>query len=284
MKSDKLAYRGSLRALFGVFVVVLIVGFLGDISSRSSRNFEKAEGFIADLHAIARDVPRLPDGSIVRQGPVSTGWLDDIGALPTRLQAMGGSLRGAEDRHSLGLVLRGPWSFTVPLETRDSLILTHLLGVPKAVCEQVGRVIVQHPEQVAYVSAFGDPPIIPALLPPGRFCANNFSNSVIFTLDAATEVRRLSADILNAIKTLPANATEKVAISSGSSAPFQVNKGQDGGPGFMQRDQSGIRVTINNVPLSVCVLAILTGPQVFGMDEFETADGKTVSRRTRPVA
>src|SRR5438046_4893647 len=122
MKSDKLAYRGSLRALFGVFVVVLIVGFLGDISSRSGRNFEKAEGFIADLHAIARDVPRLPDGSIVRQGPVSTGWLDDIGALPTRLQAMGGSLRGAEDRHSLGLVLRGPWSFTVPLETRDSLI------------------------------------------------------------------------------------------------------------------------------------------------------------------
>jgi hypothetical protein len=279
--SDRSAYRGSLRALLVVFVAVLVAGFIGDMVSSSSSNFEKAEGFIADLHAMAREVPRLADGSIVRQGPLSTAWMDDVGALPVRLQAMAGTLRGAEKR-TLGLVLRGPWSFTVPIETRDSLIWTQLLGVPKAVCDQVGRAIAKHPDQVAYVSAFGDPPIIPLLLSPTRLCAINFNNSALITLDPPTEVRRLSADVQNAIRMLPANLTDKVYFP-GTSAPFQVYRGQDGGPGFIERDQSGIRVRINNVPLSVCTLALLVGPKGFGMDAFEAADGKAVSLRTRPA-
>lgn len=282
-KSDKSAYSGSLLALLVVFVAVVVVGFIGErVGSRSS-DFEKAKGFIADMRAIGMEIPRLPDGSIVRQGALSTAWLADIGVLPERFQAMAGSLSGAEDQRSLGLVRRGPWSFTFPVETRDSLVWTQLSGVPKAVCEQIGRAIAERPDQVAYVSAFGDPPIVPTLLAPGRFCVMNFNNSAIITVDPPTEVRRLSADIQNAIKALPATLTDKVAMS-GSSAPFQVDKGQDGGPGFIQRDQSGIRVTINNVPLSVCRLALLTGSKAFGMDAFEGPDGKTASPPTRPAS
>jgi hypothetical protein len=282
--SQKFAYRGSLLTLLAVFLVVVVVGFLGDwIGRNRSRTFEKAEGFIADMHEMAREVPRLPDGSIVRQGEVSTAWLDDVGALPARLQAMAGTLRGGESQRSLGLVQRGPWSFPVPVETRGALVWAQMLGVPKAVCEQFGRAIVMHPEQAAYVNSAGDPPLIPSALEPGWLCRADFGNLVLVTLDPPTEVRRLAADIQNAVKTMPANLTDKMPIS-GSSAPFQVNKGQDGGPGFIQRDQSRTRVTINNLPIAVCVLAYVTGPRIFGMDAFEAPDGKTVSPRTRPAS
>src|SRR5882724_10671105 len=117
--SDKSAYRASLRALVVVFVMVLVAGFIGDMIGSKHKDFEKAEGFIADMDAMAREVPKLADGSIVRQGAASTAWLDDVGALPVRLQAMAGSLRGAEDQRTLGLVLRGPWSFTIPIELKD---------------------------------------------------------------------------------------------------------------------------------------------------------------------
>ena len=281
--SDKSAYRGSLCALLVVFVMVLVAGFIGDMVGSERKDFEKAEGFIADLNAIAREVPRLADGSIVRQGAASTAWLYDVGALPVRLQAMAGTLRGAEEQRTLGLVLRGPWSFTVPIETRDSLVWTQLLGVPKAVCDQVGRVLAKHLDQVAYVSASGNPPTIPLLLPPEQLCSANFNNSALMTLDPPTEVRRLSADIQNAVKTMPANLTDRMAIA-GTSAPFQVYRGQDGGAGFIERDQSGIRVTISDVPLSMCMLALLVGPKGFGMDAFEASDGKPVSLRTRSAS
>jgi hypothetical protein len=282
--SQKFAYRGSLLTLLAVFLVVVVVGFLGDwIGRNRSRTFEKAEGFIADLHALATEVPRMPDGSIVRQGMLSTAWLDDVGALPARLQAMAGTLRGGEDQRSLGLVRTAPWSATFPVESKDSLVWTSMFGVPEAVCEQFIRATLKHSDQVAYISSFGDPPIIPAALNPARPCSVNFSNFALITLDPPTEVRRLAADIENAVKTMPANLTDKMPIS-GSSAPFQVNKGQDGGPGFIQRDQSRTRVTINNLPIAVCVLAYVTGPRIFGMDAFEAPDGKTVSPRTRPAS
>ena len=132
---------------------------------------------------------------------------------------------------------------------------------------------------------FGEKPLFYAKEPGflAFLCAANFNNSALITLDPPTEVRRLSADIQNAVKTMPANLTEKMPIS-GTSAPFQVYRGQDGGPGFIERDQSGIRVTINNVPLSVCTRALLVGPKGFGMDAFEASDGKAVSLRTRPVS
>jgi hypothetical protein len=274
-KSDKFAYRGSLLALLAVFLVVAAAGFVGDMISNSRGNFAKSEGFIADMDAVATRVPRLADGSIMRQGPLSTAWMDDAGALPERLQAMAGSLRGAENQRSLGMIRKGPWPFAFQVEAKDALVWTYLLGTPKAVCDQFIRATIKHPEQVAYVSSSGDPPIIPTALDPVWACRANFVNLAVVTLDPHTEVRRLSADIQNAINTLPANLTDKLPIS-GSSAPFQVTKDQEGGPGSLQRDASGIRVTINNVPLAMCRLALVSGPKVFGMDAFELADGKIV--------
>jgi hypothetical protein len=278
--TEKSAYRGSLLALLAVFVLVLVAGFIGEGIGRSRSNLEKAEGFIADLQAVATGVPRALDGTILRQGPLSTAWLADTGALPMRLQAMAGSLRGGEDQRTLGLVRRGPWSTTYPLVTRDSLVWVQLAGMPKAVCQQFAAAAAKHPDQIAYISAFGRPAVIPAVQDLNFMCSQNFNNFVVIMLDPATEVRRLSADVQNAIKTMPAGSTEKAAIS-GSSAPFQinkgfpdlVNKGEDGGPASIQNDGSRSRVTINNVPFAVCRLALLMGPQTFGMDAFETADG-----------
>jgi hypothetical protein len=281
--SDKSAYRGTLCALLVIFVMVLVAGFIGDQIGSEHRDFEKAEGLIADLDAIAREVPRLPDGSIVRQGLLPSAWLDDVAALPARLAAMAGTLKGAEHERALGLVLRGPWSFTVPVEAKDSLIWTKLEPLSQVACEQFQRAAAGHPEQVAYVNSTGDPPLLLGALGPTWLCRMNFNSLTLITLDPPTEVRRLSADIQNAVKTMPANLTDKMPIS-GTSAPFQVYRGQDGGPGFVERDQSGIRVTINNVPLAVCRLALLVGPKGFGMDAFEASDGKTVSLRTRSVS
>jgi hypothetical protein len=155
--------------------------------------------------------------------------------------------------------------------------------MPKAACEQFGRAALKHPDQAAYISSFGDPPLLPAALDQSRLCLLNFSNFDLITLDPPTELRRLAIDILNAVKTMPANLTERVPIS-GSSAPFLLNKGQDGGPGFIQRDQTRIRVTINNLALSICELAYATGPGIFGMATFEASDGKPVAPRTRPAS
>jgi len=278
--SEKSAYRGSLLALLAVFVLVLVAGFIGEWIGRSRSNLEKAEGFIADLQAVATGVPRALDGTILRQGPLSTAWLADMGALPTCLQAMAGSLRGGEDQSTLGLVRRGPWSTTYHLVTNDSLVWVHLPGLPQSVCRQFAAAAAKHPDQIAYISAFGRPAVIPAVQDLNFMCSQNFNNFVVILLDPATEVRRLSADVQNAIKTMPAGSAQKAAFP-GSSAPFQVNrgftdlvnKGEDGGPASIQHDESRTRVTINNVPFAVCRLALLMGPQTFGMDAFETADG-----------
>jgi hypothetical protein len=277
---EKSAYRGSLLALLAVFVLVLVAGFIGEGIGRSRNNFEKAEGFIADLQAVATGVPRALDGTILRQGPLSTAWLADTGALPMRLRAMAGSLRGGEDQPTLGLVRRGPWSSTYHFMANDSLVLVQPGAMSKALCQQFAAAAVKHPDQIAYISAFGRPAVIPAVQDLNFMCSQNFNGSVVIILDPATEVRRLSADVQNAIKTMPAGLVEKAAIS-GSSAPFQVNKGfidlvnkgEDGGPAFIQNDESRSRVTVNNVPFAVCRLALILGPETFGMDAFETADG-----------
>ncbi|MFL6828477.1 MAG: hypothetical protein ACJ8E2_18655 [Bradyrhizobium sp.] len=274
-KSAKSAYRDSLLGLFVVFGVVFVIGVVSDGIERSRTHFEKAEGFIADLHAIATGVPRLPDGSITRQGPVSTAWLDDVSALPARLGAMAGTLRGGEDQRSLGLVRRGPWSTGFDVETKDSLVWIRLFATPKAVCEQLERAIAKHPDRAAYVNSSGDPPAVLAALGPNWMCRQDVNNLVLVTLDPQTEIRRLTADVQNAIKIVPANVTGKLPIS-GSSAPFHVTKDREGGPGFIQRDQSVIRVTINNVPFAICRLALLIGPEAFGMEAFEALDGKAV--------
>jgi hypothetical protein len=271
-ESKKFAYRASLLALLGVFALVFVVGMIGERIDRSRSNLEKAEGFIADLQAIATDVPRSLDGAILRQARLSSAWLDAAGALPERLQAMAGTLRGGEGQRSLGLVLRGPWSFAISIEARNSLLWTELPSVPKAVCQQFARTITSYPHKAAYISAGGNPAVIPAVQDLNWMCNQNFNNLVVITLDPQTEARRLSADVQNAVKALQASSAEKMPIS-GSSAPFQVDKGQDGGAGFIQNDQSRIRVTINNVPFAVCRLALMLGPQPFGMDAFETSDG-----------
>jgi len=278
-ETEKSAYRGSLLALLAVFVLVLVAGFIGEGIGRGRGNFEKAEGFIADLQAVATGVPRALDGSILRQGLLSTAWLADAGALPTRLQAAG-SLRGGENQRPLGLVRRSPWSTTYPLETKDSLLWAQLSGVPQSVCQQFAAAAARHPDQVAYISAYGNPAVIPAVQDLKYMCSQNFNNFVVIMVDPATEVRRLSADVQNVIKTMSAGSAQKTAFS-GSSAPFQVNsglkdlvnKGEEGGPASIQNDESRSRVTINSVPFAVCRLALLLGPQTFGMDAFETADG-----------
>jgi hypothetical protein len=277
---EKSAYRGSLLALLAVFVLVLVAGFIGEGINRSRSNPEKAEGFISDLQAVATGVPRSLDGTILRQGLLSTAWLADMGALPTRLRAMAGSLRGGEDQATLGLVRRGPWSTTYHLMTNDSLVWVHLPGLPQSACEQFAAAMVRHPDQIAYISAFGRPAVIPAVQDLKFMCSQNFNNFVVIMADPATEVRRLSADVQNAIKTMPAGPAQNTAFP-GSSAPFQVNKGltdlvnkgEDGGPASIQHDESRTRVTVNNVPFAVCRLALLMGPQAFGMDAFEASDG-----------
>jgi hypothetical protein len=276
--AEKSAYRGSLLALLAVFATVSVVGLIGERINYSRSNLEKAEGFIADLHAVAISVPRALDGSILRQGLLSTSWLAYAGALPTRLQAAG--LRGSDGQRPLGLVRRGPWSTTYHLMTNDSLVWVHLPGLSQSVCEQFAAAAVRHPDQVAYISAFGRPAVIPAVQDLNFMCSQNFNNFVVIMVDQATEVRRLSADVQNAIKTMPAGSAQKGAFP-GSSAPFQVNrgltdlvnKGEDGGPASIQHDESRTKVTINNVPFAVCRLALILGPKTFGMDAFETADG-----------
>jgi hypothetical protein len=288
--AEKTAYRSSLLALLAVFATVFVVGLIGERINSSRSNLEKAEGFIADLQAVAISVPRALDGSILRQGLLSTAWLADAGALPTRLQAAG-TLRGGENQRPLGLVRRSPWSTTYPLETKDSLFWAQLPGVPQPVCQQFAAAAARHPDQVAYISAYGNPAVIPAVQDLKYMCSQNFNNFVVIMVDPATEVRRLSADVQNAIKTMPAGLTDKAAIS-GSSAPFQidkgldglVNKGQSGGPGFIQHDESRTRVTINNVPFAVCRLALLMGPQTFGMDAFEASDGTAAPLSARGPA
>lgn len=279
--SEKSAYRGSLLALLAVFVLVLIAGFVGERIGRGRGNLEKAEGFIADLQTVAANIPRALDGSILRQGMLSTAWLADAGALPPRLQAAG-TIRSGENQRMLGLVRRSPWSTTYPLETRDSLLWSQLAGMPQAVCQQFAAAAASHPDQIAYISAYGNPAVTPPVQDLKYMCSQNFNNFVVFMVDPATEVRRLSADVQNAVKNLPAGPAEKT-VFSGSSAPFQVhggvkdlvNKGGEGGLATIQQDGSRIRVTINNVPFAVCRLALLLGPQTFGMDGFETADGAT---------
>jgi hypothetical protein len=277
--SEKSAYRGSLLAFLAVFVLVLLAGFIGERINRSRSNLEKAEGFIADLQTVATSIPRAMDGSILRQGPLSTAWLADAGALPPRLQATE-RLRGGENQRLIGVVRRSPWSTTFPLETKDSLFWAFLAGTPQPVCQQFASAAASHPDQVAYISAFGNPAVIPTVQNQKYMCSQNFNNFTVIMVDPATEVRRLSADVQNAIKTMPAGRAQKVAFQ-GSSAPFQihgglkdlVNKGGEGGPAFIESDGSRSRVTINSVPFAVCRLALLLGPQTFGMDAFETAEG-----------
>lgn len=282
---EKSAYRGTLLALLAVFVLVLAAGFIGERIHGSRSNLEKSEGFIADLQAIATGIPRTVDGGIQRQGTLSTAWLYDTGALPKRLQAMGGSLVGGGDQYTLGLVRRSPWSTTFPLGTGGSLLWAHLANMPQAVCEQFAVAVIRHQDQVAYISAFGNPAVTPAAVNFKYMCSQNFNNVIVFLVDPATEIRRLSADVQNATGNMPAAQARRTAFP-GSAAPFQIHGGvkdlfknsEEGGPAFIEKDAAGVKVTINNVPFAVCRQALLQGPQTFAMDAFETAEGTAAPR------
>ena len=286
--SEKSAYRGTLQAFLAVLVLVLAAGFIGERIHSSRSNLEKSEGFIADLQSVALGLPRAADGNVQRQGPLSTGWLADVGALPPRLQAPG-TVRGGENQ--LGLVRRSPWSTTFPLETRDSLLWAHLPNMPQPVCEQFAVAAARRPDQVAYISAYGNPAVTPAVVNFKYMCSQNFNNFVVFMIDPAIEVRRLSADIQNAMNNMPADPPQRAAFP-GSSAPFQIHggvkdlvkKSEESGPGFIQNDGGRVRVTINNVPFAVCRMALLQGPQTFGMDAFETAEGTAAPQPLKDAA
>ena len=282
--SEKRAYRDTLRIFALVLGVAFIVGVIGDSLGYNRSGSEKADGFISDLQTMAMEIPRLPNGYILRQGTLPTAWLDDVGALPTRLQAMPGSLRGRENEHSLGLILRSPWSDPSTLVANGSLIWATLQNMPKAVCEQLVAAVAKHPDQIAYIVVGGDAPALPVGVESNWICRAAFTGLTLIALDPLTELRRLSDDIQNAVGKLPANSTNRTFMS-GSSAPFQVYKGKEDSPGYLENGPSGIRVTIAEVPLAVCRLALLAGPQAFGMDTFETPDGKAVRPpRTRTAS
>jgi hypothetical protein len=282
---EKSAYRGTLLAMLAVTVLILAAGFIGERIHSSRDNLEKSEGFIADLQAMATGIPRTADGGIQRQGPLSTAWLYDAGALPKRLQAMGGSLAGGSGQQTLGLVRRSPWSTTFPLGAGGSLLWAHLANMPQVVCEQFAIAVMRHQDQVAYISAFGNPAVIPAAANFKYMCSQNFNNVIVFLVDPATEIRRLSADIGNAIGNMPADEARRTAFP-GAAAPFQVHggvtdlfkKSEEGGPAFIEKNGAGIKVTINNVPFAVCRQALLQGPQTFAMDAFETVEGTAAPR------
>jgi len=274
--SEKRAYRSTLAIFALVLGLAFIVGVVGDKIGHSRGDFEKAESILEDLRTLAAEVPRLENGAILRQGMFSTGWLDDVGALPARLQAMPDSLRGAEGQHSLGLVKSGPWTSILILEARDSLIWATLTSLSRPVCETIVRAAAKHPEEIAYLTAAGDPPAAPSASNPASVCRNGFNDLALIVLDASTEFRRLTDDIHNAVEKASMNSTDKLFLS-GSSAPFQVDKSKEGSVGYLKRGASGLRVTVGNVPLSVCRLALLVGPQAFGMDAAESAGGETVN-------
>jgi hypothetical protein len=273
---EKRAYRSTL----GIFALVLgltfVVGIVGDKIGHDRTDFERAESIFEDLRTIAAEVPRFEDGAVLRQGMLSTGWLDDVGALPVRLQAMPDSLLGAKGQHALGLVKSGPWTSILILEARDSLIRATLTNVPKVVCEALGRALIKHPEQVAYVTTGGDAPMLPAALELPWFCRADFTDVTLIIMHAPAEFRRLSHDVQNAAKKMPANSTERL-LMSGSSAPFQINDGKQGSSGYVENTASGIRATITGVPPALCGLALLAGPQAFGMDSFELGGGEVAS-------
>lgn len=275
--SEKRVYRSTLAIFALVLGLTFVVGVVGDKIGHGRGDFEKAESFFEDLRTVVTEVPRLENGAVLRQGMLSTAWLDDVGALPARLQAMPDSLRGAEGQHSLGLVRSGPWTSVLILEARDSLIWATLTNVPKAVCEAIGRAVVKHPDQIAYVTTGGDAPMLPAGLELPWFCRAEFTDVTLIMLHAPAEFRRLAQDVRSAVKKMPKNASEKL-VMSGSSAPFQVNDGKQVSSGYVENAPSGIRVTVTRVPPALCGLALLVGPEAFGMDSFELSGGKVANR------
>lgn len=275
---EKRAYRSTL----GIFALVLgltfVVGIVGDNKGHDRSDFERAESIFEDLRTVATEVPRLENGAVLRQGMLSTAWLDDVGALPARLQAMPGSLRGAEGKHSLGLVTSGPWTSMLSLEARDSLIWATLTNLPKGVCEAIGRAAVKHPDEIAYVTTGGDAPRLAAGLELSWFCRTEFTDVGLIMLHAPAEFRRLSHDVQSAVREMSANASSGKLLMTGSSAPFQVNDGKQDGPGYVVNTTPGVRVTITRVPPALCGLALLVGAQAFGMDSFELSSERAASR------
>jgi hypothetical protein len=260
-------------AIFAVVVgLTFLLGMIGDASTQDKRHFTEAEILLEDVSAMAVEIPRLPNGAILRQGQLSSAWLDESDALPERLQAMAGSLRGQQARHSLGLVTRGPGAYAFSLEAKDSLIWTTVLTLSKAVCLQMVAASMQHSDQIAFITTSGDLPAPPYMAEPPVTCRSDFINFRLITINPVVELRRLSDDIEKAVAAFSNSSQDKILVS-GTSAPFQVGPHQEGGTNYIERNGSGIRMAIDNVPLAVCRLALLAGPRAFGMDNFQSTDG-----------
>ena len=268
--------RKALRTTVAIFAAVVgltfIAGLIGDRISNHHADFRKAEGLLEDLSVMAAEIPRLPNGAILRQGPLSSAWLDQSGALPERLQAMPGSLRGLPAEHSVGLVRRGPWSGLLYLDAKDSLLWAKVATLPKAVCLQLVGAVIRHPDQIAYITTNGDPATLPSAAEPIPACRADFGDFTLVIENPIVEFRRLSDDIQKAVDNFSSGSQDKTSIS-GISAPFQVKQQREGSPGYIERERSGIRVAISDLPFAVCRFALLAGPRAFGMDNFESADG-----------
>ncbi len=240
---EKSAYRGSLLALLAVSVLVLAAGFIGERIHSSRSNWRRPK---ASLRICSRWRPAFRERRTVAfcdRASCRRGGL--LMSEPCRRACrQAGIVRSGEDQRPLGLVRRNPWSTTFPLEAKDSLLWAHLPNMPQAVCEQFAIAAARHPDQVAYISAFGNPAVTPAVLNFKYMCSQNFNNFIVFMVDPAIEVRRLSADVQNAIRNMPADPAQRAAFP-GSAAPFQIHggikdlvkKSEEGGPAFIQNDR-----------------------------------------------
>jgi hypothetical protein len=268
------ALRATVAIAAAIIAVSFVFGIIADHAGHDARYRKQADSLIEDLSTMAADIPRLPSGEILRQGQLSSAWLDENGALPVRFQEMAGSLRGQQDQHSLGLVSRGPGAYAPSFEAKDSLIWTVVPNLSKAGCLQMFWSTVRRSGQIAYIATNGDPPTPPYLAEPTSTCRSDFVNFTLITGNPDVELGRLAADIGKAVAAFSNSSQDKAPVS-GTSALFRVTP-QGSGSNYIERDGSGVRIALSKVPLAVCRLALLAGPRAFGMDHFQATDGSTM--------
>jgi hypothetical protein len=268
-------YLGTILFLAVVVLIGVGAGFGGIVLlEKIDDASDQPTAFFKGLRAMSDNLPRLPDGRIIRQGTLSTPWLYQVGALSSSLQAMGGSLHGYESDYVLGLVLRGPWGNSLNIEARDTALWVRLAGVPMNRCLRIASRAVKSPSLIDYITAAGDNPFTSLKLDPKWLCRQEVTLMTFINIDPRVEWSRLIEDLNH---TAPQPVGTTLALARGKSSALQFKNEESRSANEVTLTEDRQKFDLSNVSFAACRLAMMAGPSAYGMSAFGAADGSELN-------
>ncbi|HVX75774.1 MAG TPA: hypothetical protein VHB49_06595 [Bradyrhizobium sp.] len=242
------------------------------VSDRPSAERHRAAELVENLQALALAIPRLPNGDILRQGVLTTDWLDREGALPGGLQSSLVRLVRAQGQVAPTYSVQvDQWGHYPSVTAEGSTLQVQFTNFLQGQCTALLSAS-QSAQAVGYISTNGDPLASLNKVESKWTCRAQVGILSIALIDPEIEFQRFGSAIsqfLNSGSGSDENQarpdTKETMMGSGLS-PISVD---------VQRSTDNVTLRFGNLPFGLCTRVLLAGPRAFSFTQASIA-GQTI--------